>query len=55
MSDDERADFLKRLDRSDVSVSDWEAQFIGSNLQREHFSPKQRESIDKMIEKYPDI
>ena len=44
--------FLKMLDDSDVSVSDWEAQFIGSNLTREFFSPKQREIIMKLMEKY---
>lgn len=41
------------LDDSEaVSVSDWEAQFIGSNLSREHFSPKQREIVMKLMEKY---
>jgi len=54
-NDDERSDFLKKLDKSDENVSDWEAQFIESNLDREHFSPKQREIIDRMAEKYPDI
>lgn len=53
--DDSQAlrDFLKMLDDSEaVSVSDWEAQFIGSNLTREHFSVKQREIVMKMMEKY---
>jgi hypothetical protein len=53
--DDSQAlrDFLKMLDDSEaVSVSDWEAGFIGSNLTREHFSPKQREIVMKMMEKY---
>lgn len=45
--------FLKMLDASDdVSVSDWEAQFIESNLTREHFSVKQREITMKLMEKY---
>jgi len=45
--------FLKMLDGSDaVSVSDWEAQFIESNLTREFFSAKQREIVMKMMEKY---
>jgi len=44
--------FLKMLDAADVSVTDWEAQFIGSNLTREHFSPKQREIVMKMMERY---
>lgn len=44
--------FLKQLDESDVTVSDWEAQFIESNLTREHFSPKQREATMKLMERY---
>lgn len=52
--DDSQAlrEFLKMLDNSDVNVSDWEAQFIGSNLSREHFSAKQREIVMKLMEKY---
>ena len=53
MNDQERADFLKKLDSSPtVTVTDWEAQFIASNLERGWFSPKQREIIDRLIEKY---
>jgi len=44
--------FLKMLDNADVNVSDWEAQFIESNLSREHFSPKQRGIVMKLMEKY---
>lgn len=45
--------FLKLLDDSEaVTVSDWEAQFIESNLSRDHFSPKQREIVMKLMEKY---
>ena len=45
--------FLKMLDASDdVSVSDWEAQFIESNLTRDYFSVKQREITMKLMEKY---
>lgn len=56
MDDDARADFLKRLDDAadEVNVTDWEAQFIESNLERQHFSPKQREVIDRLVEKYED-
>lgn len=45
-------DFLKKLDAADFSVSAWECEFIESNLTREHFSPKQREIILKMEERY---
>jgi len=44
--------FLKLLDGADVTVSDWEAQFIESNLTRDHFSPKQREIVLKFMERY---
>jgi hypothetical protein len=44
--------FLKMLDGADVNVSDWEAQFIESNLTREHFSVKQREIVMKLMERY---
>lgn len=44
--------FLKMLDNADVNVSDWDASFIASNLSREHFSPKQREKVMEMMEKY---
>lgn len=50
--DSELRHFLEMLDASDVNVTDWEATFIESNLQREHFSAKQREIVMKMIEKY---
>ncbi len=50
--DDCYAAFLLALDRSDVTVSDWEAGFIESNLDRFSFSPKQRAMIEKMMDKY---
>ena len=55
MDDQARMDFLKALDSADVEVSDWEAQFIESQLQRRgeiSFTPKQRECIDLMVSKY---
>jgi len=51
--DDQRANFLLALDRSDaVEVSGFEAEFLESNLARFSFSHKQRVIIDKMIVKY---
>ena len=52
-----RADFLFDLDEAAVEVSDWEAEFIESNLRYEEttrvwFSDKQRLVIDKMMDKY---
>jgi hypothetical protein len=52
-TDQARADFLQDLDLTNaVEVSDWEAQFIESNLSRSTFSDKQREIIDQMHRKY---
>lgn len=52
-TDQGRADFLQDLDLTTaVEVSDWEAQFIESNLSRTSFSDKQREIIDGMHRKY---
>lgn len=48
----ELCNFLKLLDGADVTVTGWEAQFIESNLTREHFSEKQREITMKLMEKY---
>jgi hypothetical protein len=44
--------FLKMLDNAEIETSDWEAQFIGSNLTREYFSAKQREIVMTLMEKY---
>ena len=45
-------DFLRALDAADFNVSDWEAEFIESNLTQTHFSPKQREIVLKLAERY---
>jgi len=61
MNDRERLEFLKALDKADFEVSDWEAQFIESQLRREQeygdfeeisFTPKQRQCIDDLVSKY---
>ncbi len=54
-NDEDRSDFLRALDNSRHEVNDWEAKFIGSNLDRTEFTPKQREVIDKLMEKYSDV
>jgi len=54
-ADQERLKFLIRLDQAEnVNVSNWEAMFIESHISKAYvaFSPKQREAVDKMIEKY---
>lgn len=45
-------EFLAALDAADFEVSDFEASFIESNLTRSTFTDKQRECIDRMIQKY---
>lgn len=54
-ADKERLKFIIRLEQSDkVSVSDWENQFISTHVGKAYvaFSHKQREIVDKMIERY---
>ena len=53
--DEEVAEFIKDLDaRTELSLTDWEAEFVGSNLTRTSFSPKQRKVIKKLHQKYGD-
>jgi hypothetical protein len=50
-----RAEFLKDLDDADhINVTDWESEFIETNISRTSFSEKQRAAIDHMREKYQD-
>lgn len=51
-SDIERSDFLNQLDMAPFEVSDWEADFIERNIRERNFTPKQRNVIDEMMEKY---
>ena len=45
--------FLDALDGSDEDVSDWEAEFMESNMERDFFTePQRRNVLAKMIEKY---
>lgn len=45
-------EFLDALDGATFSVSPWESDFLESTIARKEFSPKQREAIHRMIEKY---
>jgi hypothetical protein len=51
-TDADRVAFLNALDMADFEVTDWEAQFLESNTERQVFTPKQREVIDGMIQRY---
>jgi len=53
ISDDRLRSFLDALEDADFEVSDWEAQFMESNMDRETFTEKQRQNVlAKMVEKY---
>jgi hypothetical protein len=48
-----RSEFMKDLDDADhINPTDWEAEFIESNISRTSFSEKQRLAIDLMRAKY---
>ena len=55
MTDAERERYLRDLDDSDYEVSDWEASFVSSCIGREYFTPKQRQVIESLMEKYPEV
>ena len=54
MSDQDLLMFLIELDKSDLNVSKWEADFINSILERRQcrFTPKQQDVILKMMDRY---
>jgi len=51
-TDEELVDFLQALDESDTTPTDWEIQFIASHLDEIAFTPRQREAVRGMIDKY---
>jgi hypothetical protein len=51
-SHDDLLDILKEVDEGDFDVSDWEANFIESNLASRHFTLKQKKVIQKLDQKY---
>ena len=42
---------IKELD-GDPGLSEWESQFVGSNVGRKQFSDRQREIIASLLEKF---
>jgi len=52
LTDDVCIALMHALEDADFEVSDWEASFIDSNLTRERFTVKQKESCVGMINKY---
>lgn len=56
ITNEERAGFLRKLDQSDLVVTDWEAEFIASFLNSYRwymwFTPGRIAACDKMILKY---
>lgn len=44
---------IHKLDNNlSYNLSDWEANFVGENLQRNRFSERQKEVIAKLIDEY---
>lgn len=52
MSDTLTAELVQDLDLGDWELSDWEAQFISSNLSNDRFSIKQKSVIYKLARRY---
>lgn len=53
MNDDVRREFLRDLDDAGhIDLTDWETEFIESSYERDEFTDKQREVIDRMKTKY---
>lgn len=52
LSDEDCKDILREIDEGDFEVSDWEAGFIESCLDRDFFTEKQKNVILRLDEKY---
>jgi hypothetical protein len=52
MTDHLARELIQELDLGDWELNDWQAKFVESNLQREHFSLKQKEVIYKMARRF---
>lgn len=46
--------FLRELDQSDVSLTDWEIDFLESMLGKNEFTPRQKAVIQDLIDRYDD-
>jgi hypothetical protein len=53
VSDDRRQEFIEALDRSDLDLTPWEADFVANHLNRcGGFSYKQALRVDELLAKY---
>ena len=52
LPDDEECKQVIAALADEPNLTAWEQEFVESNLDREHFSPAQRESIANLREKY---
>ena len=50
-SDDECRSVIEALS-DEPSLTEWEQEFVESNIDRHSFTPAQKESIARMMEKY---
>ena len=52
-SDDDIHQYLVDLDNDEeTELSDWDARFVESNLERNQFTDKQRAVVQKMVDRY---
>ena len=52
MSNQLAAELLEAIDSGDFNLTDWDVDFIGNNLGREHFSLKQKRVIYNLARKF---
>lgn len=52
MSDECTVDLLVELDQGDYNLTDWDVEFIGSNLGKNSFSVKQKKVVYDLARKF---
>lgn len=54
-TDEDIRGFLEDLDNDKTAnLSDWETQFLENNLDRAHFTDRQRKVVQSLVDKYGD-
>jgi len=52
-TDEDILDYLRALDGSEKEVTEWDAKFVESNLEREiPFTARQREHVARLVARY---
>ena len=55
MDDDDLRGYVQRLHKSGRKLNTFETGFVDSNLRTEHFSPRQRDEINRLMRRYPNV